>query len=1144
MRQRPAGYRVPSSDVRTDAEAATAALLHGGEPGFAAARTDDGGPATLAVWLAWHGEGPPIADVVPVLTNLGLRATTHRCLPSRAGPLGGTVSLDEYHVRATPELADAAIRQMDGLRGILAGLARGDIDSDSLDSLVLTAGLTAREVGLLRALFRYLRLAGTSLGTRYAHRVLTAHPSYAHDLVALFHARMDPARASSTETGRLHARLEDALGWVTGINDDMVLRRLRDLVLAVVRTTFYPPSDGPPPDRPPPDRPGSGRPGSDHAGSDHAGSDHAGSDRGPVPELCGVDTSEPLALKIASGGLLWLPPPVPEAETFVSSVLFDAVHLRGAALARGGIRWSDRQEDLRTEILGLMKAQRVKNAIIVPDGAKGGFVLRRPPSDPDELARLARSCYAEFMRALLALVDDRVDGATVRRSGMVCHDGPDSYLVVAADKGTARFSDLANEVARSSGYWLGDAFASGGRSGYDHKALGITARGAWESVRRHFAELGVDADREPLTVVGIGDMSGDVFGNGMLLSRYIRLVAAFDHRHIFLDPDPDPARSFAERERLAALPGSSWDDYDRSALSPGGGVFALSAKQIELTEQVRELLGVGDDALPADAVVRAVLRAPVDLLWNGGVGTWIKASTQEHAAVGDKARDGMRVDAVELRARVVAEGGNLGLTDAARVEFAMHGGRCNTDFVDNSAGVNCSDREVNIKIGLDLAISTGMIDRVDRERLLASATDDVTRAVLVDSARQALALSAAERHAMSMADGLSRFITHLVETGEIDPEVETLPDAEELGNRLAKGRTYTRPEIAVLHAYAKRMVARSLLASSLPDEPVGGPTLDAYLPASLRGTLREHFDRHPLRREIIASQLANSIIDRVGAGFLYRLRELSGADTVQGTRAFVITRDLLGLTDIWDAMDAHCLGEGSRTRPAVGSTDPAAEALLHCHFVHEESALWLLRARRSPLDIAAETTRYADGMREVAAALPAVLATVGSDQELAGILQLAEQLYERGLPARLAEQVAWLDAMSPALDIVDVALRNDLEPGDVLHAYTAIGTNLGLGRLGLAHLIGRGAQLPGQSYWEHIAAATLRADVARARSELTEAAMATPEFDLDAAIDRITTGARADRVRAVVDDVTAAPRLTSAMISVVAGRLSELIPRR
>ncbi|WP_239394776.1 NAD-glutamate dehydrogenase domain-containing protein [Frankia sp. CiP3] len=1115
VRQWPADYRVSSSNVRPGAETAMAALADGREPGFAAARTDGSGPATLTVWLAWHGDGPPIADVIPVLTNLGLRATTHRSLPKQPDPLGGTASLDEYHVRTTPELADAAIKQMDGLRGILAGLARGDIDSDSLDALVLTAGLTAREVALLRAMFRYLRLAGTSLGTRYAHRILTAHPSYAHDLVALFHARLDPLRASPAHGSRLHARLEAALAWVTSINDDTVLRRLRDLVLAVVRTTFYPPAAS------------------------------SGSGRRPEPEALTVDAPDTLAIKIMSAGLPWLPPPVPEAEIFVSSGRFDALHLRGARLARGGIRWSDRQEDLRTEILGLMKSQRVKNAIIVPDGAKGGFVLRRPPADPHELAALARSCYAEFMRALLALVDDRVGGVTVRRPGLVSRDEPDSYLVVAADKGTARFSDLANEVAASSGYWLGDAFASGGRSGYDHKALGITARGAWESVRRHFAELGVDADREPLTVVGIGDMSGDVFGNGMLLSRYIRLVAAFDHRHIFLDPAPDPARSFTERERLAALPGSSWDDYDRSVLSAGGGVFALSAKQIALTEQVRELLGVGDDALPADALVRAVLRAPVDLLWNGGVGTWVKASTQEHGAVGDKARDGMRVNATELRARVVAEGGNLGLTDAARVEFTMHGGRCNTDFVDNSAGVNCSDREVNIKIGLDLAINKGAIDRADRERLLVSATGDVTRAVLTDSARQALALSAAERHAMSMADGLSRFISHLVETGEIDPDVESLPDAEELDARLAAGRTYTRPEIAVLHAYAKRMVARSLLASSLPDEPVGGPTLDTYLPASLRELLREHFGRHPLRREIIASQLANSVIDRVGAGFLHRLRELTGADTVQGTRAFVITRELLGLTDIWAAMDTHCLGDGgSRARPAVGSTDPTAEALLHCHFVQEESALWLLRARRSPLDIAAEITRYADGMREVTAALPSVLATAGSDQELAGILRLAEQLYERGLPARLAERVAWLDAMSPALDIVDIALRNDLEPSDVLHAYTAIGTRLGLGRLGLAHLIGRGAQLPGQSYWEHIAAATLRADVARARSALTEAAMATPEFDLDAAIDRIATGARADRVRAVVDDVAAAPRLSSAMISVVAGRLSELIPRQ
>ncbi len=748
------------------------------------------------------------------------------------------------------------------------------------------------------------------------------------------------------------------------------------------------------------------------------------------------------------------------------------------------------------------------------------------------------------MRALLALVDNRVGDEARGRPGMVCHDGPDSYLVVAADKGTARFSDLANAVATRSGYWLGDAFASGGRTGYDHKALGITARGAWESVRRHFAEIGVDADHEPLTAVGIGDMSGDVFGNGMLRSSHLRLVAAFDHRHIFLDPDPDPARSFAERRRLAALPASSWDDYNRTVLSPGGGVFPLSAKQIELTDGARELLGVGEDTLPADALVRAVLRAPVDLLWNGGIGTWVKASTQDHASVGDKARDGMRVDARSLRCRVVAEGGNLGLTDAARVEFALGGGRCNTDFVDNSAGVDCSDREVNIKIGLDLAVEKGVIDRDERVRLLAAATEDVVRTVLAGSARQALALSAAERHAMATVDGLVQFIDHLLETGDLDPDVETLPDTDELRDRVARGHTFTRPEIAILHAYAKRTVSRALLESDLPDEPVLAPALDAYLPTCLPVMVREHFDRHPLRREIVASQLTNSIIDRVGAGFLYRLRELTGADTVQSIRAFIITRDLLGLTDIWDALDAHCLGEGSRGRPTVGSTDPAPDALLHCHFVQEESALWLLRARRTPLNIAAETTRYADGMREVTAALPTVLATAGSEQELTGILQLAEQLYERGLSGQLAERVAWLEAMSPALDIVDVALRNDLEPTDVLYAHIAIGTRLGLGRLGLAHLIGRSAQLPGQSHWEHMAAASLRADVARSRSELTEAAMATPEFDMDAAIDRITTGARADRVRAIVDEVTAAPRLTSAMISVVAGRLGELIPPR
>ncbi len=1129
-------YRISHEGTLSGAESALAGLAQGGEPGFAAARTDDG-TATLAVWLAWQAHEPPIADVIPVLANLGLRARTHRSLPSRPGPDGSTVNLDEYHMIAAPELADAALKQMDGLRDVLSGLARGDVDSDSLDSLVLTAGLTAREVRLLRAMFRYLRLAGTSLGTRYAHRVLTAHPFYAHDLVALFHARMDPLRANPADAERLHAALEDALGWVTGINDDAVLRRLRDLALAVVRTTFYSASDSSASDSSVPDHPASGEI------RTVAGETAHGTPGG---------IGDALAFKLAPAGLPWLPRPLPEAETFVSSTRFDAVHLRGTRLARGGIRWSDRQEDLRTEILGLMKAQRVKNAVIVPDGAKGGFVLRRPPSDPGELARLAESCYTQFMEALLALIDNRVDGATRCRPGMVCHDGPDSYLVVAADKGTAGFSDLANRVAAANGYWLGDAFASGGRSGYDHKALGITARGVWESVRRHFAELGVDADHEPLTVVGIGDMSGDVFGNGMLLSRHLRLVAAFDHRHIFLDPDPDPARSFAERRRLASLPSSSWDDYDRTALSAGGGVFPLSSKRIELTDEVRELLGVGEDTLPADAVVRAILRAPVDLLWNGGVGTWVKAGGQDHASVGDKARDGMRVDARQLRCRVVAEGGNLGLTDAARIEFALRGGRCNTDFVDNSGGVDCSDREVNIKIGLELAVGKGVIDRAERERLLATATGDVVRAVLVNCARQALALSAAERHVTTTADGLSRFIDHLVETGELDLDVETLPDADEMAARVAAGRTYTRPEIAILHAYAKRTVARALLDAALPDDPALEPTLDAYLPAPLRTGLREQFDHHPLRREIVASQLTNSIIDRVGAGFLHRMRELTGADTVQSTRAFVITRNLLGLTGIWDALDAHCLGEdlreglgeGSRPRPTVGSTDPAAEALLHCHFVQEEATLWLLRSRRSPLDITAETTRYAEGMAEVAAALPTVLATVGSDQELTAILRFAEQLYERGLPARLAERIAWLDAMSPALDIVDVALRNDLEPSDVLHAHTAIGTRLGLGRLGLAHLIGRGAQPPGQSRWEHMAAATLRADVARARSELTEAAMAAPEFDLDAAIDRITTGARADRVRAIVEEATAAPRLTSAMISVVAGRLNELVPMR
>ncbi|WP_261557462.1 NAD-glutamate dehydrogenase [Frankia tisae] len=1097
----------PASGRPAAADEARAALATQGAPGLAVRRVDDGCP--LSLWLAWRGAGPPLADVVPMLANLGLRAEDQHPLES-AGPgdgcaTGDTVSVDEYRILGPPELATQALAQVGELGETLRAIWAGRADSDPLDRLVLTAGLAAGEVALLRALLRYLLHAGLPLSEAYGHRMLTARASFARDLVALFHARMRPGAEDPDGAADLAASLDRDLDTVAGVDEDLLLTRLRDVVLAVVRTTYYLPG-------------------------------------------------EALAVKLDPGRLRWLPRPLPAAEVFVSTARFDALHLRAGLVARGGIRWSDRTEDLRAEIAGLMKAQRVKNALIVPDGAKGGYVLRHPPDDPRRREAEGRACYATFIRALLALTDNRVDGATVRRPGLVCHDGEDSYLVVAADKGTARFSDLANAIAVESGYWLGDAFASGGRTGYDHKALGITARGVWESVRRHFAELGVDADAEPITVVGIGDMSGDVFGNGLLQSDQLRLVAAFDHRHLFLDPDPDPDRSYAQRRRLAALPTSSWDDYDRSALSAGGGVFPLSARRVPLSPQIRARLRVDAESLTVDELIRSILRAPVDLLWNGGIGTWVKASREDHQAVGDKARDRCRVDASELRAKVVAEGGNLGLTEAARVEYCLAGGRCNTDFIDNSAGVDCSDREVNLKIGLAAAgrvpgpiggssPGTAPVGPSGRDDLLAAATGEVVQLVLADSARQVLSLSVSERQAAVSVEGMARLTGHLVSAGILDPSVDPVPDQEVMRARMGRGPVLTRPEIAILHAYGKREVFGELVGSDLLAEPATAETLDAYLPATLRPLIGPRFDRHPLWRAIAASQLANDLVDRVGAGFLFRLEELTGAPPVDGVRAFLITRDLFGLAWVWEAVDGHhqpAAGTPCRARrrgdvPGGDRVDAAVEALLRCRMLQEYAAQWLLRRRPRPLDLTAETMRYYDGVSEVAMALPETLRRLGAREELDAIETVRRRLLGAGLPLRAAEQVARLKAMVNALDIVDVALQHDIAVTEVLTEYFDLGVRLGLGRL-TTRIVDR----PGDSYWETMAKASLRSKLASSHARLVEALLARAGGDLDTAVRRTARSGGVSRVRAVVDEVAEAPEVTSAMVAAVVLRLDDL----
>ena len=620
------------------------------------------------------------------------------------------------------------------------------------------------------------------------------------------------------------------------------------------------------------------------------------------------------------------------------------------------MRWSDRPEDFRTEILGLAKAQTVKNAVIVPVGAKGGFVVKSPPAGRDALFAEVAACYRTFVRGLLDVTDNLVDGQVAPPHRVVRHDGDDPYLVVAADKGTATFSDMANAISREYQFWLGDAFASGGSKGYDHKAMGITARGAWVSVRRHFRALGVDVQHEDFTVAGIGDMSGDVFGNGMLLSRHIRLVAAFDHRHVFLDPDPDPARGFEERARLFALPRSSWEDYDPALISAGGGVFPRTAKTVPLSDEVRRALDVDAEALAPDELIRAILRAPVDLLWNGGVGTYVKASSESNADVGDKNNDAVRIDAGALRCRVVGEGGNLGFTQRGRIEFALGGGHINTDAIDNAAGVNCSDHEVNIKILLDRVVRDGDLTDKQRDALLAAMTDDVAAQVLGDNDGQTRALSISVAQAAAMADVHVRYLDTLERAGGLDRSLERLPSSDELRDRAHVGGGLTRPEFAVVLAYTKIALFGELLASDVPEDPFLGRELEQYFPEVLRSRYADQIREHPLRREIIATRVTNSVVDRAGTTFIFRLTEETGMAAPDVARAHTAAREIYGLRALWAQIAAL---------DDVLGTDTQITLLLEVRRLAERATRWLLRNRAQPLDIAATTEFFRPGVREL-----------------------------------------------------------------------------------------------------------------------------------------------------------------------------------
>jgi glutamate dehydrogenase len=827
-----------------------------------------------------------------------------------------------------------------------------------------------------------------------------------------------------------------------------------------------------------------------------------------------------------------LPAPRPAFEIWVYSPRVEGVHLRFGKVARGGLRWSDRREDFRTEILGLVKAQMVKNTVIVPVGAKGGFVAKQLP-DPsvDRDAWLAEgvAAYKTFISALLDITDNLVAGEVVPPVDVVRHDEDDTYLVVAADKGTATFSDIANGVAESYGFWLGDAFASGGSAGYDHKGMGITARGAWESVKRHFRELGHDTQTEDFTVVGVGDMSGDVFGNGMLLSEHIRLVAAFDHRHIFVDPNPDAAVSYAERRRLFELPRSSWADYDTSLISAGGGVFPRSAKSIPVNAQMRAALGIEDGVTkmtPAE-LMKAILRAPVDLLWNGGIGTYVKASTESHADVGDKANDAIRVDGQDVRAKVIGEGGNLGATQLGRIEFARAGGRVNTDAIDNSAGVNTSDLEVNIKILLNGLVAEGDMTVKQRNKILAEMTDEVGTLVLRNNYAQNVALANAVAQSPSLLHAHQRFMRRLGRDGALDRGLEFLPNDRQIRELLNSGKGLSQPELAVLLAYTKITVADELIGTELPDDPYLRELLHAYFPTLLREKFPEAIDGHALRREIITTVLVNDTVNTGGSTFLHRLREETGASIEEIVRAQTAARAIFRLSQVWDAVE-----DLDNRVPA----DVQTRMRLHSRRLVERGTRWLLNNRPQALRIGETIDFFAERVERVWAQLPQLLR--GADLEW--YQSILDELTGVGVPEELALRVAGFSSAFPILDIVAIADRSGTEALAVAEVYYDLAD-----RLRITDLMDRIIELPRSDRWQSMARASIREDLFAAHAALTSDVLAagddsaTPEERFKAWEDK--NAAILGRARTTLEEIQGSDTFDLANLSVAMRTMRTLL---
>ncbi|WPO98625.1 NAD-glutamate dehydrogenase [Pseudomonas sp. HR96] len=1038
----------------------------------------------------YHADTPlALSDVLPILENLGLRVLGE--FPYRLRHRDGREYWIHDFAFTYSEGLKLDIQQLnDTLQDAFVHIVRGDAENDAFNRLVLTAGLPWRDVALLRAYARYMKQIRLGFDLGYIASTLNNHTDIARELTRLFKTRFYLARKLvGDDLGDMQQRLEiailSALDDVQVLNEDRILRRYLDLIKATLRTNFY------------------------------------------QPDANGQSKSY-FSFKFNPKLIPELPKPVPKFEIFVYSPRIEGVHLRFGNVARGGLRWSDREEDYRTEVLGLVKAQHVKNSVIVPVGAKGGFLPRRLPlgGSRDDIQNEAIACYRIFISGLLDITDNLKDGGVVPPANVIRHDGDDPYLVVAADKGTATFSDIANGIAIDYGFWLGDAFASGGSAGYDHKKMGITAKGAWVGVQRHFRERGINVQQDSITVVGIGDMAGDVFGNGLLMSDKLQLVAAFNHLHIFIDPNPEPAASFAERQRLYDLPRSAWSDYNTALMSEGGGIFPRSAKSIAISPQMKARFDIKADKLTPTELLNALLKAPVDLLWNGGIGTYVKASDESHSDVGDKANDALRVNGNELRCKVVGEGGNLGMTQLGRVEFGLLGGATNTDFIDNAAGVDCSDHEVNIKILLNEAVQAGDMTEKQRNLLLGSMTDEVGNLVLGNNYKQTQALSLAARRAYERIAEYRRLMADLEGRGKLDRAIEFLPSEEQITERLASQQGLTRAELSVLISYSKIDLNEALLSSAVPDDDYLARDMETAFPPSLASKYAEPMRRHRLKREIVSTQIANDLINNMGITFVQRLKESTGMSPANVAGAYVIVRDIFHLPHWFRQIEALDYQVSAEVQLAL------MDELMR---LGRRATRWFLRSRRNELDAGRDVAHFGPHIAALGLKLDELLE--GPTRER---WQERYQGYvEAGVPELLARMVAGTSHLYTLLPIIEASDVTGQNAADVAKAFFAVGS-----KLELTWYLQQISSLPVENNWQALAREAFRDDIDLQQRSITISVlkMADAPQDIEARLDLWLEQHKTMVVRwkAMLDDLRAATGTDYAMYAVANRELMDL----